>query len=204
MLEKCKSAMLISDVENFSEMYRQLALEADVEFTVEKSWKANYRVTSDTVILGSKHLADLNKVYYAIAVVILKPGESPVPYMKEGVSRFVFDHTNSFELFFAFFKPAKIVVHKESMEIKSILENCVGSSFTKGSYDFDFVKDIYRYKGKMLYLTRAQKKFLAEWLLHGHKDNSKRMIICNLRKKFGTDFMADIDRFGRIKEEKDE
>lgn len=202
MLEKCKSVMLISDVESFTGLYRQIALEADVELTVEKTWKSNYRVNSDTVILGSKHLADLNKVYYAIAVVILKPGESPVPYIKEGVSRFIFDYTNSFELFFAFFKPAKIVVHKESMSIKAVLENCVSSTFTKGAYDFDFVRDIFRYKGKMLYLTRAQKKFLAEWLLHGHKDNEKRMVICNLRKKFGADFMKDIDRFGRIKEEK--
>lgn len=58
---------------------------------------------------------------------------------------------------------------------------------------------IFFYKGKPIYLTSAHKKYLAEWLLTGNKDNSRRMILCNLRKKFGVDFLADIDRFGQPK-----
>ena len=49
----------------------------------------------------------------------------------------------------------------------------------------------------MIYLTNTIKKYLAQWLLNGKKDNSKRMILHNLRKKFGNDFLSDVDRFGR-------
>ena len=56
----------------------------------------------------------------------------------------------------------------------------------------------------MIYLTDSSKKYLAQWLLNGLKDNSKRMILCNLRKKFGKDFLSDIDRFGQLKGGKDE
>ena len=62
------------------------------------------------------------------------------------------------------------------------------TSFCIGDYDFQFDKNTFRYKGKSIYLCGSQKAYLASWLLNAHKDNSKRMILCNLRKKFGADF----------------
>ena len=50
----------------------------------------------------------------------------------------------------------------------------------------------------------SAKRYLAEWLLNGHKDNKKRMILCNLRKRFGADFLINVDRFGQLKGGKDE
>ena len=83
MLEKCNSALLISEVESFSETYETIARDIGVDMTVEKEWKPQYRMSKDVVILGSKYLSDLNKAYYPMAVVILKRGENPVPYIKE-------------------------------------------------------------------------------------------------------------------------
>ena len=60
------------------------------------------------------------------------------------------------------------------------------------------------YKGKAIYVTKAQKRYLADWLLNGHKDNSKRVLLFELRKKFGNDFLREVDRHGQIKEEIDE
>ena len=95
-------------------------------------------------------------------------------------------------------------LYSGQLSLEEIIRDSSVRNFTCGDYDFKFDKDRYFYKGKQLYLANAQKRYLAEWLLHGHKDNSKRMMLCLMRKKFGQSFLTDIDRFGRVKEEKDE
>lgn len=204
MLIKCKSALLLSDVENFGKTYRMIAEEADVEFRVESEWSERYRLTQEVVILGSKFLNKLNSMYYPNAVLILKSGENPYPFMKKGITRFIFDYQNKYELFTALFRVAPVMIPSGQLSLEEIIKGSSVQNFTYGDYDFKFGKDRYFYKGKQLYLANAQKRYLAEWLLNGHKDNSKRMMLCLMRKKFGQSFLTDIDRFGRVKEEKDE
>lgn len=204
MLVKCESVLLLSDVASFSNMYRQLADEVNVNIVVESEWSERYRVKQDLVILGSKYLDKLNSMYYPNAVLILKSDELPYPFIQKGITRFIFDYQNVRELFTALFKPETVMVNTGSLPLEDILKDSAVYNFSYGNYDFKFDKDKFFYKGKPIYLARAQKRYLAEWLLNGHKDNSKRMLLCNLRKKFGADFLKDIDRFGNIKEERNE
>ena len=131
---------------------------------------------------------------------MLKEGESPVPLLKMGVRRFIFNRQNRNELLFAFYKEKAIVMHSTNSEYEAILENTDVVNFCKGDYDFKFDKERFKYKGSNIYLTNGEKCYLAEWLLNGHKDNSKRMYPFLLKKKFGKEFLSDIDRFGRYKE----
>ena len=202
MLVKVSSALLLSDVTSFAENYKALAQDVGVTLSVEKEWNVKYRANYEVIILGSKFLADLNHAYYPEAVMILKEGESPAPYIKEGITRFIFNYKNSYELLCALYKQEKIVVHASSNDLKTIIKECKVLAYQFGDYDFQFDKNRFLYKGKSIYLSDSAKKYLAEWLLNGHKDNKKRMVLCNLRKRFGEGFLKDVDRFGQIKEEK--
>ena len=204
MLVKCKRALLLSDVISFANMYRQVADEVDVGLTVESDWSDKYRITQDVVILGSKYLSKINKSYYNSAVLILKADESPYPFIQQGISRFIFDYQNKYELFMAFFKEEPVYVSYASMELKELVKEYNSDSFCRGDYNFNFLTDSFVYKGKAIYVTKAQKRYLADWLLNGHKDNSKRVLLFELRKKFGNDFLREVDRHGQIKEEIDE
>ena len=104
----------------------------------------------------------------------------------------------------ALFRPDPIIMHVADSDYDEIIKTSEVVDFCYGDYDFRFDKSQFKYKGKMIYLTDSSKKYLAQWLLNGLKDNSKRMILCNLRKKFGKDFLSDIDRFGQLKGGKDE
>lgn len=200
MLQKCKVALLISEVESFRDSYKKLASDVNIKLNVSSQWDEHYRVSEDVVILGGKYLGFLNPSYYSKAVVILKPAESPAPYIQQGVSRFIFDYQNQYELITALFYEKPVVVHADSKEVKEIVEEYRFPCFKNGDYDFRFDKDVYLYKGKPIYLCASQKRFLAQWLIGGHKENKRRMTLCNLRKKFGEDFLKDIDRFGNYKE----
>lgn len=200
MLEKITKALLLSDVPSFSENYKALAEEINVSLSVESEWNLRYRVSAEVVVLGSKYLDKLNRSYYPIAVLILKEGESPAPYIKKGITRFIFNYKNVYELLCAFYKPEKTVIHASSKDLEIIIKDCTSTVYCFGDYDFDFAKNKFKYKGKLIYLPDSVKRYLAEWLLNGHKDNRKRMVLCNLRKKFGAEFLKDVDRFGQIKE----
>ena len=98
MLAKINKALLISCAAAFAERYRALADDMGVMFQVESEWNARYRVAADVVILGSKHLENLNEMYYNKAILILKEDESPVPYIGMGITRLIFNYMNDFEL----------------------------------------------------------------------------------------------------------
>lgn len=203
MLIKCSKALLLSDVPSFVENYKALAEEIGVSLQVESEWNDRYRVTSEVVILGSKYLDTLNRSYYPEAVLILKEGESPAPYIKEGINRFIFNYKNNYELLCAFYKQERIVIHASSNDLKTIIKESDVLNYQFGDYNFMFDRNRFQYKGRPIYLSDSAKRYLAEWLLNGHKDNSKRMVLCNLRKKFGEGFLKDVDRFGQLKEEKE-
>lgn len=200
MLKKCKSVLLLSDEPTFYEPYQKLAKNINVEMFVDNKWSTRFRVKEDVVILGGRYLPDLHESYFNRAVVILKTGESPAPYIKQGVKRFIFNYKNNYELLTAmYYDEPTIVVSKTSSSVIDSITDSGMTRFQFRDYDFKFDRGIFLYKGKPIYLTSAHKKYLAEWLLTGNKDNSRRMILCNLRKKFGVDFLADIDRFGQPK-----
>lgn len=200
MLEKVKSALLISNVPDFCNSYKALAEDIGVELKTEEEWNARYRVNSDVVILGSKNIENLNKDYYMKAVIILKEGENPFPLIKLGINRFIFNYRNNYELQTAFFREEHVVVRFSDSTYEQILKHSSILNFCEGDYDFKFDKGLFKYKGKEIYLTKASRRYLAEWLLNGNKDNSKRMILCNLRKLLGESFLSDVDRYGNLKE----
>ena len=203
MLIRCSSALLLSDVKSFSDSYKALAEEAGVSMIVEGEWNIKYRVSQDIVILGSKYLDKLNRAYYTNAVIILKKDESPAPYIAQGINHFIFDYTNVNELVFAFYRQEKVIVHSASADLKSLMQDCNIFNFQFGEYDFKFDRNKFMYKNKPIYFNDSAKRYLIEWLLNGHKDNKKRMILCNLRKKFGDEFLRDVDRFGMMKKKED-
>lgn len=196
MLEKVKTALLISDRHSFFDSYRNLAQSVDVEMKVEGMWNNRYRINEEVVIFGSSHIDEVNEAYFNKAVVILKEGESPAQYIKRGITHFIFDFQNKYELLVALFREEPVILRTSSREIKDILKD-FSPMYRTEDCDFRFDCDVFKYKGKPIYLCNSQKKYLAEWLLAGHKDNSKRMILCNLRKKFGEDFLKGVDRFGQ-------
>lgn len=204
MLTKCETVLVISNQPAFFEPYRELAEKIGVRLFTEAEWSTKYRVKTDAVILGSKHLKELNEQYYSKAVVILSTNESPAPYIKRGIARFIFDYKNQYELIVALFREEPIVINNRARGVAEAVADSGAPSFCYGDYEFKFSKDVYLYKGRQIYLQPAQKKYLAEWLLIGNKDNKKRMILCNLRKKFGEKFLADVDRFGQPIGGKDE
>lgn len=202
MLKKVSSALLLSDVKTFADRYTDIAALAGVSMKVEKEWGILYRMDSDVVIYGSKYFDKMSETYYPVSVIILHDGESPEPYMAKGVSRFIFNHRNGYELLCALYKEEAVIVHASGNSMGIDLGE--GSSdFCFGDYDFRFKENVFRYRGKPIYLTNAGRSFLAEWLLHGNKENSRRMLLFHMRKKFGDGFLRDVDRHGRIKEKKD-
>lgn len=192
MLVKCKSALLLTSVDNFACLYKQLARDISVNLHTESQWSKMYRVNQDVVILSSKYLDKLNEAYYTNAVLMLRSDESPESFIEKGITRFIFDYQDAREL--------RMALYRDTEQVQSYNV----TRFVCAGYDFDFEKEEFKYNGKYIYLTKTEKVYLADWLLGGHKDNARRRLLCYIRKRVGSDFLKDIDRFGQIKEEKDE
>lgn len=204
MLKKCKKALLLSDITHFADTYREIADDLGVALTVESDWNVRYRLNQEVVILGSKFLDKLNLDYFPQAVLILKSDEKPFPYIQQGITRFICDYQNTKELGLAFFYDMPVYISYTTVELEEMLKGFATHSFVVGEYNFDFLADSFKFRGKQIYLAKSQKRYLAEWLLGGHKDNKRRMLLCTLRKKFGETFLSDVDRFGHIIGGKDE
>lgn len=199
MLEKCETVLLLSDVQSFCERYANLAQSVGVKLKAESTWSKVYRIDQGVVITKSSYLEYINEAYYSKIVLLLKKGESPAKFIKLGIERFIFNYENDYELLVALFRITPKVVQSKTKGIKDIVADSGTPFYCEGDYDFRFDRDLFKYKNKPIYLCESQKQFLATWLLGGHKDNSRRMILCNLRKKFGQDFLKDVNRFGQIK-----
>lgn len=202
MLIKCNSALLLTDVPSFADKYKSIAKEALVQLKVEEDWSKSYRISQDVVIAGSKYLDKINETYTNKIVLILRSDESPASFIAKGIERFIFDYQNAQELCMALYRPDKVIVHTNNAELTDLIKTATTNCYQFGDYDFQFDKNSFKYKSKGIYLCKSQQKYLAEWLLYGNKDNKKRMILCTLRKKFGEDFLKDVDRHGVLKEEK--
>lgn len=200
MLEKVKSALLLTSVDSFKASFASITKDLGIKLRVEEEWNNRYRILEDVVICGSKYLDYVNAIYYENLVLILKSDEKLNDFIEKGINRFIFNFNNPLELVYSLLSKEKTVVHASSTELVTILEESVYLAFICNDYDFRFDKNEFKYKGNDIYLCNSQKRYLAEWLLRHNKDNSKRMILYHLRKKFGEDFLKDIDRYGNPKE----
>lgn len=199
MLQKVSRVLLITDKELFREDFKALAEDIEVEVSCEEEWNNKYRINADVVVTGSHNLEYINEAYYNKTVILLKEGENPAPFIKMGIERFVFNYKNKNELLYAMFKQKPVVVYSHNMSYEELMADSDTLNYCEGDYDFKFDKGVFKYKGRPIYLTPSAKKYLAEWLLNGNKDNSKRIILFNLRKRLGNDFLKDVDREGKIK-----
>lgn len=188
-MEKVKSVLLITEVDSFAREYEALAEEVEVTIDTAFDWNTRYRVQDDIIICGSKFLDRIHVEYYNKVTLILKQGESPFQYMKLGINNFIFDYKNHNELLFAFYRKTDALVQEYSTVI-----------FHKEDYNFRWDLDLFEYRNERIYLTKGEKSYLYSWLIAMKKDNNKRSMIFNMRKKFGKDFLADVDRHGNIKE----
>lgn len=204
MLKLCSNVLLLSDVKSFSDNYRLIAEDLGVNLSVEEEWNNRYRIGHDLVICGSKYLEFIHPDYFSSVVLILKEDELPATYIAKGIERFIFNHKDNRELALSLYKSIPVVVRANKLDYEEVLKYSNTLNFCVGNYEFYFDRGIFKYKGQSIYLTDADKLYLAEWLLNEEKDNSKRMILCKLRKKFGDAFLRDIDRFGNLKEKKHE
>ena len=101
-----------------------------------------------------------------------------------GFSKFVFDITDDRQI------TASLIVNKESTVIN------IDGIFTTDKYNFNFKYKVYKYNNKGLYLTKGEQAYLYLWLIKGIKDNSKRFMLYDMRRKFGKDFLSDISKKG--------
>lgn len=202
MLRICSDVLLLTDVENFASMYKQLAEECEVRMLVEEKWNSRYRVRQENIICGSKYLEDINVAYYPNIILILKSSENPNDFRKKGITRFIFNHKDTRELVYAFMKIEKTIVKSADNDFKSILKESTSIVYFQGDYEFHFDTNKFFWKGEQIYLSEANKKYLADWLLNGNKDNKKRMSLYLMRERLGKDFLRDVNRFGEIRKEK--
>lgn len=204
---KAESALLLTEVESYERVVRKCADAMRVSLTVESVWNKNYRITESMVLAGSKYLANINPEYYRSVTVILKPDEEPFGFMKKGIRRFIYRYDDEREIKASFFLENVEAEHPKGStngELKEIIRQCPSGIFDCGQYCFDFVKGIFIYSGDRIYLSSGERCYLAKWLLKGSKDNSRRIMIYNMRQRFGKDFLKDVDRVGKLKEHKNE
>lgn len=197
-MEQVKKALLITENRFLGRVYKALVEDIDekIEIEIKEKWNGKYRVQADVIIMESKHFPELNVMYYDKAIIVLQQAESPVPYMKVGIYRFIFDQNNKWELVASLFQAKPVVLFANDVEYTKIIQNSKMTNFCCGEYDFMFDTEQFRYYGENIYLTLGEKRYLAEWLLLGHKDNTRRMFLCNLRKRFGDSFLKNVNRYG--------
>ena len=199
MQKICSKALLLTDVESFGQAYKEIAESCEVDLRIESTWKPNYRVSEDVIICGSKYLELINASYYSNIVLILRAEEKPFEFVNKGVTRFIFNHNDTRELAFALVKRDKIYIKETTKDIKEITKDSTSLKYCLGDYEFHFDTNIFKWRGNGIYLTKQTVNYLADWLLNGHKDNAKRIILFNVRKRLGADFLKDVDRHGNLK-----
>lgn len=196
MLRLCSKALLISGVPRFVKYISDIAKDTGVELEVADEWEKKYRLDSEVVICGSKFIDCINAVDYGKIRLVLKTNETVAPFVEKGISHFIFDYNNVKEVAFSFFVPCDDKDNKD-IELSDIMSITERKRFTEGEYDFNFATNSFKYCGVGIYLKESEKAYLAKWLFLNKKDNNKRIILFNLRKRFGKAFMQDIDRLGK-------
>lgn len=198
MLKVCSSALVLSGVPRFVSYVTEIAKDCGVEVETNESWNERYRLNNDIIICGSKYLSDINTQYYDRVRLVLKTTETVNTFVQMGITHFIFDYNNVRELAYSFYIDDQELL-SDSSNVSEVIMPIENKHFVMGKYNFNFDTDVYKYAGIGIYLYPMEKVYLAKWLLLGEKDNSKRITLFRLRKRFGKAFLEDIDRKGKWK-----
>lgn len=198
MLKICSKVLLISSVSGFVSYITEIAQDAGVDIEVAEEWNPSYRLSADVIVCGSKYLPQINVLDYDKVRLVLKTTETVAMFLDKGITHFIFDYNNIREVSFSFFTEEKSIPLDE-LSVQNILYEVHKDSFVTDKYYFNFSKNVFKYKEVGIYLTEGEKVYLAKWLFLGKKENDKRILLCKMRKKFGKDFLKDVDRYGQLK-----
>lgn len=198
MLRTCTTALLLSRDAVLSEKYRSMAPMCNVELTVADKWNLRFKASQDVIVAEKEFMRTLPVEYRSRIVMVLEEGDR-IADVRNMADRFIFDRNNMQELMYAFLVNDDEKREEESLDMRELLSTVRRSRFRRGDYDFDFASGTYRYRGRGIYLTRTQRLVLARWLLLGKRDHRCAMQLYLMRKKFGSEFMADVGRFGEIR-----
>lgn len=201
MLRVCSSVLILTNVASFINYISGIANDLNVEVETADTWNVNYRLTSEIIICGSKYLPYINVVDYDKVRLVLRTDETVARFIDMGITHFIFDYNNIKEVYFSFYTEETEKQNSE-MTVSDIIAKTRISHFVKGKYDFNFGTNSFKYAGVGIYLRESEKIYLAKWLLLNRKENDKRILLFKMRKKFGKDFMSDVDLLGEVKEEK--
>lgn len=200
MLKTCSKFTLITEDKWIQNAYDVISRNCDLRMKVCEKWDIKNRCDDDLIVCDSFFADTISDDYTHKTVIILKEGESFVPYRKR-FDRFVFNRENKNELTYALLR-IKLDFKQEIAElttIGSIIKEAGESVYSSGDYFFDFGNGVYKYKGKGIFLTEGNKIMLARWLLLHIKNGNARTQAYQLRRKFGADFLKDINIKGGIK-----
>ena len=162
MLRKCSSVSIFVSDENQKAKCK----------TVASQIKVDVNKTGEVILCDGKNLSKISHNNYDKVVLILN-NESPVTYIKEGITRFIFDFDNMYELCVAMYtdRPSATI-------------------YDNNDCYFDFNKNNFLYKGEKIFISKSQREVLKSVLINGEKKSSSyRTIVYRLRKKFGKEFL---------------
>ncbi len=163
MLRKCSSISILVSDENQKAKCK----------TVASQIKVDVNKIGEVILCDGKNLSKINHSNYDKVVLILN-NESPVTYIKEGITRFIFDFDNIYELCVAMY------TDRPSLAI-----------YDSNDCYFDFNRNNFLYKGEKIFISKSQREVLKSVLINGEKKSSSyRAIVCRLRKKFGKEFLV--------------
>lgn len=204
MLKVCSNVLLLSGVASFISHVTEIANDIETVIDVADTWNVNYRVNAEVIICGSKYIDCIGKEDYDKIRLVLKTDETVIPFIRKGITHFIFDHTNKREVAFSMFVDKEEQINERPASLSDIMSEAHISLFHNDRYFFNFASDTFRFKGAGIYLRKSEKEYLARWVLMGNKDNSKRILLCKMRKRFGKDFMQDVDRKGNYQGDSNE
>ena len=163
MLRKCSSVSILVSDENQKAKCK----------TVASQIKVDVNKIGEVILCDGKNLSKISHNNYDKVVLILN-NESPVTYIKEGITRFIFDFDNIYELCVAMYtdRPSETI-------------------YDSNDCYFDFSRNNFLYKGEKIFISKSQSEVLKSVLINGEKKSSSyRAIVCRLRKKFGKEFLV--------------
>ena len=122
MLRKCSSVSILVSDENQKAKCK----------TVAEQIKVDVNKTGEVILCDGKNLSKISHNNYDKVVLILN-NESPVTYIKEGITRFIFDFDNIYELCVAMYtdRPSETI-------------------YDSNDCYFDFNRNNFLYKGEKL------------------------------------------------------
>lgn len=163
MLRKCSSVSILVSDENQKAKCK----------TVASQIKVDVNKIGEVILCDGKNLSKISHNNYDKVVLILN-NESPVTYIKEGITRFIFDFDNIYELCVAMYtdRPSETI-------------------YDSNDCYFDFNRNNFLYKGEKIFISKSQREVLKSVLINGEKKSSSyRTIVYRLRKKFGKEFLV--------------